>query len=78
MEEDLKRAYEAYFKSREGLGSTNQPNAGMSEIEDIEGNSYAVLRNVNGILAVFNIPKNLSLELVELEEENWPESLKEE
>lgn len=67
MEEGLERAYECYFKSRGD--NADQPNAGLSEIEDLDGTCYAVLRNANGILAVFDIPIDPSLEILELEEQ---------
>jgi len=76
MEEELKRAFEFYFKSKGD--NAIQPNAGLSGIENIDDTCYAVLRNSNGILAVFDVPADQSLEPSELEEEDWPEALKEE
>lgn len=76
MKEELERAFECYFKSRGE--NADQPNAGLSGIVDVDGTCYAVLRNANGILAVFDIPTDPSLEVSELEEEHWPEVLKKE
>ncbi|MBA7521147.1 hypothetical protein ES705_13250 [subsurface metagenome] len=76
MEEILEQAYEAYFKSREE--NCDQPNEGMSTIEDIGDVRYVVLRNVNGILAVFHTCAETPLESILLEEEDWPERYKKE
>jgi hypothetical protein len=52
-EEMLKRAVSAYF--RYGEGELDQPNAGISCIQNYNGKDYCILRNIRGVLAVYRI-----------------------
>ena len=48
-DELLRAAYAAWFRS----GGSDQPNASKSGVEEVDGRWYVVLRNVNGIMAVY-------------------------
>jgi hypothetical protein len=56
MDQLLARAYSAYFKTanREGY-SADQPSESGSGLEEVGDKSYIVLRNGNGILAVYRV-----------------------
>ncbi|MGH3289146.1 MAG: hypothetical protein ACRDPD_31475 [Streptosporangiaceae bacterium] len=55
-EQLTQRAFAAYFRSaaREGAHSPDQP-ASYSGVEERGGKQYVVLRNVNGVLAVYRV-----------------------
>lgn len=71
---DLKhRAFKAYVRSSETLAPT-QPSQSLSGLEMFDGLPYVVLRNCDGILAVYRVRmKNGRPGLNRLEE--WPEGL---
>ena len=50
----VRRAVTAYFKHNEHANPP-QPNKSLSEIEAVGGKAYVVLRNINGVLAVYRI-----------------------
>jgi hypothetical protein len=62
-EELLNRARIAYRKA----GNAMQPSAGACDVVETDGGVYAVLRNTNGILAVYQ-HKNESLSALT----TWP------
>jgi hypothetical protein len=47
----MDRAFRAYFRS----GETEQPSSDSSTLEECQGLRYIVLRNCNGVLAVYRI-----------------------
>lgn len=54
MNDDLlDEALELYFQ--EPHSEHNQPSVADSSIEEIDGETYAVLRNVNGVLSVYRL-----------------------
>ena len=67
----IKRASRAYRK-RFGEGSF-QPSSHGSDVEGIGGKQYVVLRNVNGVLAVYAIGAFGSLHYVE--KQDYPKKL---
>lgn len=68
-----RRAFSAWFRSN---GTSLQPNKGLSGFEMFDGLPYVVLRNCDGILAVYRVRmKNGQPGLNRLEE--WPEGLDE-
>lgn len=60
----LRRAMAAYFRTSGG----DQPDQGRSGVETIEDRKYVVLRNVNGILAVYRIRRSGALKRLR----RWP------
>jgi len=55
MNDPINRAFAAYFRaSADGTQATDQP-SNASDVETVNGREYVVLRNVNGILAVYRI-----------------------
>jgi hypothetical protein len=50
-------------------GSVNQP--GSTEIEEHDGMRYVVLRNVNGVLAVYRITTQATLKAMK----RWPKTI---
>jgi hypothetical protein len=73
-EEVMERAFRAYFRAgrREGYldSQINQP-ANYSCVQWHDGRDYAVLRNGNGILAVYRMKADGSLRGVD----RWPKAL---
>jgi hypothetical protein len=72
-EEQLtQRAFAAYYRSaaREGVPSPDQP-ANDSGVEEHADKAYVVLRNVNGILAVYRVRTSGILK----ELRRWPKEL---
>jgi len=63
------RALAAYFR----YGGTEQPNHGHSGEQEHNGKRYVVLRNVNGILAVYRITTDGQLKRLK----RWPKELEE-
>jgi hypothetical protein len=49
----LKRAFAAYYRSGEGEMPI-QPSQ-YSDVETLDGKEYVVLRNVNGVIAVYRV-----------------------
>jgi len=72
MDETLSRAYSAYFRTikREGALAI-QPSEGDSGQARHGGKSYVVLRNVNGVLAVYRVRNDGMLKRLK----RWPASL---
>lgn len=66
--------------------NANQPDAGLSGIEEYDNEQFVVLRNCNGILAVFVDTSNYDIDVNPITEshietvqkEDWPKALKEE
>jgi hypothetical protein len=51
-----RRAIAAYFRGSKSLDRMpDQPNSGLSGVNRIDGKSYVVLKNVNGVLAVYRV-----------------------
>lgn len=73
-EQLTQRAFAAYFRSaaRLGVPSPDQP-ANYSGVEEVAGKLYVVLRNVNGILAVYRVRTSGFLK----ELRRWPKELEE-
>lgn len=69
MDELVRRAMAAYFRA----GNTEQPGESSSEVRDIEGRHYVVLRNVNGVLAVYRLTNQGKLRVLR----RWPKEIKE-
>lgn len=68
MDELIRRAMAAYFRA----GNTGQPGQG-SEVRDIEGRRYAVLRDADGVLAVYRLTSQGKLRVLR----RWPREVKE-
>lgn len=51
----VQRAIAAYFRSASHEGLIYQQPASHSGIEEHDGKQYVVLRNINGILAVYRV-----------------------
>jgi len=66
MGDYLSRAMAAYFRA----GNTIQP-ANSSGVQECNGKKYVVLRNVNGILAVYRITTSGQLKKLK----RWPMEL---
>jgi hypothetical protein len=58
MDQLLARAFAAYFRRGENL---DQPSAADSGHAKVDGLDYIVLRNVNGVLAVYRVRNDGSL-----------------
>jgi hypothetical protein len=72
-EEQLtQRAFAAYFRqaAREGAHSPDQP-ADYSGVEEHNGKAYVVLRNINGVLAVYRVRNDGMLKGLR----RWPKEL---
>ncbi|MBR0568008.1 hypothetical protein J5J83_17945 [Azoarcus sp. L1K30] len=54
MDDILKRAIAGYFRYGDSA-TTNQPSTADSGVVEHEEKQYAVLRNVNGVLAVYRV-----------------------
>ena len=67
----LSRAYAAYFRT-EGTARTAQPSSN-SDICEHDGKEYVVLRNINGVLAVYRITNSGQLKRLK----RWPVELEE-
>ena len=67
----VRRAFAAYFKFSDSC--PDQP-SNTSGIETVGGKDYVVLRNVNGILAVYRIRNNGMLKGLK----RWPAALEDE
>jgi hypothetical protein len=67
----MERAFRAYFRrvAREGYVPV-QP-ANYSSVQEHKGREYAVLRNVNGILAVYRVRADGSLKGLK----RWPKAI---
>jgi hypothetical protein len=72
MDDIMKRAMAAYFRYGDAEEQA-QPNAADSCIAEVEGRQYAVLRNVNGVLAVYRVRNDGMLKRLK----RWPASLEE-
>jgi len=66
-EEMMRRAMAAWFRA----GGTDQPGRDASTIEDAGGKDYVVLRNVNGVMAVYRIRNDGMLKRLR----RWPEEI---
>lgn len=66
----MRRAYAAYFRT--GGPAADFPGQG-SDVESINGLDYAVLRNGNGLLAVYRVEKTGTLRRLR----RWPKNLEE-
>lgn len=55
-----RRAFAAYFRS----GGTEQPSATISGVEEHDGKTYVVLRNVSGLLACYRVRNDGKLKLL--------------
>lgn len=62
----LRRAYAAYFRG----GGMDQP-SNDSTVETVAGKDYIVLKNANGILAVYRVRNNGLLKGLK----RWPKEL---
>jgi len=51
----MNRAFSAYFKTAGTATTVAQPSASESDLVEVEGLKYAVLRNVRGLLAVYRV-----------------------
>ena len=71
LRDPLDRAYAAYYRFHDG--AHQQPQASLSGEETAEGRRYVVLRNVDGILAVYRITNAGQLKGLR----RWPKSLEE-
>ena len=65
--EYFNRAMAAWFRA----GNTDQPSSYSSGMEEVKGLNYVVLRNVNGILAVYRIKPDGFLRRMR----RWPKEL---
>jgi hypothetical protein len=66
------RAYRAWFIECERQGViADQPSAASSGQETLKGRNYVVLRNVRGMMAVYRVSNNGSLERLK----RWPVEL---
>ncbi len=61
-----RRAFAAYFRS----GHSDQP-ANTSGVQTVDGRRYVVLRNVNGVLAVYRVRNDGMLKGLR----RWPSEL---
>jgi len=66
-DEMLRRAMAAWFRA----GGSDQPGRDASTIEKAGGKDYVVLRNVNGVLAVYRIRNDGMLKRLR----RWPEEI---
>jgi len=64
----MNRAYAAYYKA----GDQDHP-GDMSGVQEHDGKEYVVLRNINGVLAVYRITRSGQLKRLK----RWPKELKE-
>ncbi len=69
MDELTSRAFAAYFRSESGI--VDQPSAADSGPMELDGKGYVVLRNVNGILAVYRVRPSGALKRLR----RWPHAL---
>lgn len=65
----MTRAYRAYFRAHGP--KAQQPGGSSSSVQKHDEREYAVLRNCNGILAVYLVQANGSLRCLK----KWPEAL---
>lgn len=54
MSDLLQRSMAAFFR-HDQAATTNQPSTSLSGEVEHDGKSYVVLRNVNGVLAVYRV-----------------------
>mgnify|MGYP001216166751 CR=1 FL=1 len=54
----LRRAVSAWFKHGKGYPLHEQPSASLSTVEEADGHTYIILRNVNGIITVYRFKNN--------------------
>jgi len=66
----MARAMKAYFRRQEGIAS--EPASGLSEVEEVIGRNYAVLRNSNSTLAVYRVTNTGDLRYLK----RYPSSLR--
>jgi hypothetical protein len=66
-DEMLRRAMAAWFRT----GGSDQPGRDASTIEEAGGKDYVVLRNVNGVMAVYRIRNDCMLKRLR----RWPEEI---
>jgi hypothetical protein len=66
----VERAMAAYWRSAKDDGLLIQP-ANTSSVQEYDGKEYVVLRNVNGILAVYRITNAGQLKRLK----RWPTEL---
>ena len=71
------RAFKAYHRECTRSGAVADQPANYSGVEEYDEKEYVVLRNANGIMAVFFIESDGSLHRLH-ETEEWPEGLREE
>ncbi len=64
----VNRAMAAYFRGAKLDSMPLQPNSGISCIEVHDGKNYVVLRNINGVLAVYRITTSGQLKRLK----RWP------
>jgi hypothetical protein len=67
MDDLTRRAYTAYFRS----GGTDQPGGSESGPTELDGKQYVVLRNSNGVLAVYRVRNDGMLKRLR----RWPADL---
>jgi hypothetical protein len=66
----MARAMKAYFRREEG--TVSQPASGLSDVEEVNGRIYAVLRNTNSTLAVYRVTNSGGLRYLK----RYPSSLR--
>jgi hypothetical protein len=69
MDDYLKRAMGAYFR----FGGIDQPSKDESGERQHDGKDYVVLKNVNGVLAVYRITTSGQLKKLK----RWPSEIEE-
>lgn len=70
-EELTQRAIAAYYRSARGGEILDQPSSGASGVTEHEGKEYVILRNVNGVLAVYRVRPSGALKGLR----RWPKEL---
>jgi hypothetical protein len=74
VDDETARAYRAYFSAAKRRGdviSPSQPSSRDSGPQEVRGKRYIVLRNVNGILAVYRVRQDGMLKGLR----RWPKEL---
>jgi hypothetical protein len=66
-DEMIRRAKAAWFRT----GGSDQPGSSHSGVEESNGKHYVVLRNVNGVMAVYRIRNDGILKRMK----RWPEEV---
>lgn len=74
VDDETARAYRAYFSAAKRRGDAlepAQPSSRDSGVQEVRGKRYVVLRNVNGILAVYRVRTDGMLKGLR----RWPKEL---